>query len=93
MRIAICDDSTKDAEFVGKIVNSLASPSTVADVMTKKYVDGLPLARQEKIWARQGGAEQSHAGQLGNPNDQSLAETAIQAYEGSAAEGKAHSRR
>lgn len=28
--------------------------STVADVMTKKYVDGLPLARQEKIWARQG---------------------------------------
>ena len=33
---------------------SLASPSTVADVMTKKYVDGLPLARQEKIWTRQG---------------------------------------
>ena len=28
--------------------------SSVADVMTKKYVDGLPLARQEKIWARQG---------------------------------------
>ena len=22
--------------------------------MTKKYVDGVPLARQEKIWARQG---------------------------------------
>ena len=22
--------------------------------MTKKYADGLPLARQEKIWARQG---------------------------------------
>lgn len=34
--------------------HSLASPSTVADVMTKKYVDGLPLARQEKIWAREG---------------------------------------
>lgn len=34
--------------------HSLASPSTVADVMTKKYVDGLPLARQEKIWKRQG---------------------------------------
>ena len=33
--------------------HSLASPSTVADVMAKKYVDGLPLARQEKIWARQ----------------------------------------
>ena len=26
----------------------------LADVMTKKYVDGLPLARQENIWARQG---------------------------------------
>lgn len=25
--------------------HSLASPSTVADIMTKKYVDGLPLAR------------------------------------------------
>lgn len=35
--------------------HSLASPSTVADVMTKKYADGLPLARQEKIWAREGG--------------------------------------
>lgn len=34
--------------------HSLASASTVADVMTKKYVDGLPLARQEKIWAREG---------------------------------------
>ena len=34
--------------------HSLASPSTVADVMTKKYVDGIPLARQEKIWAREG---------------------------------------
>ena len=34
--------------------HSLASASTVADVMTKKYADGLPLARQEKIWARQG---------------------------------------
>ena len=34
--------------------HSLASASSVADVMTKKYVDGLPLARQEKIWAREG---------------------------------------
>ena len=34
--------------------HSLASASTVADVMTRKYVDGLPLARQEKIWKRQG---------------------------------------
>ncbi len=34
--------------------HSLASASTVADVMTKKYADGLPLARQEKIWAQEG---------------------------------------
>lgn len=34
--------------------HSLASPSTVADVMIRKYVDGLPLYRQEKIWAREG---------------------------------------
>ena len=27
---------------------------TVTDVMSKQYVDGRPLARQEKIWARQG---------------------------------------
>ena len=34
--------------------HSLASPSTVADVMTKKYVDDLPLYRQEKMWQREG---------------------------------------
>ena len=34
--------------------HSQASPSTVSDVMTKKYVDSIPLARQEKIWASQG---------------------------------------
>ena len=34
--------------------HSLASPSSVAEVMVQKYVDGLPLARQEKIWAREG---------------------------------------
>ena len=34
--------------------HSLASPSTVAEIMTKKYVDGLPLARQEKIFKREG---------------------------------------
>ncbi len=34
--------------------HSLASPATVADVMTQKYVDGIPLARQEKIWKREG---------------------------------------
>ena len=33
--------------------HSLAFPSTVAYIMTQKYVDGLPLVRQEKIWARE----------------------------------------
>ena len=36
------------------IKHSYASPSLVADVMTQKYVDGVPLARQEKIWQRDG---------------------------------------
>ena len=34
--------------------HSLASASTVADVMTKKYAYGLALYRQEKIWKRLG---------------------------------------
>ena len=34
--------------------HSLASPSTVADVMTQKYVNGIPLYRQEQIWKREG---------------------------------------
>ena len=34
--------------------HSLALASTVADIMVRKYVDGLPLARQENIWAREG---------------------------------------
>ena len=58
-----CDNCEKDTGYAHILTtqappalmkHSLASPSTVADVMTKKYVDGLPLARQEKIWARQG---------------------------------------
>ena len=58
-----CDKCEKDTGFAHIITtktppplmkHSLASPSTVADVMTKKYVDGVPLARQEKIWTRQG---------------------------------------
>ena len=40
--------------------HSLASASTVADVMTKKYVYALPLYRQEKIW-KQLGVELSRA--------------------------------
>ena len=58
-----CDRCEKDTGFAHIVTtktppplmkHSLASLSTVADVMTKKYVDGVPLARQEKIWARQG---------------------------------------
>jgi len=58
-----CDRCEKDTGFahivsvkppVPLMKHSLASPSTVAYIMTQKYVDGLPLARQEKIWAREG---------------------------------------
>ena len=58
-----CDKCEKDTGFAHILTaqapaalmkHSLASPSTVAAVIIKKYVDGLPLARQEKIWARQG---------------------------------------
>ena len=58
-----CDKCEKDTGYahiisvqapVPLMKHSLASASSVADIMTKKYVDGLPLARQEKIWAREG---------------------------------------
>ena len=58
-----CDSCEKDTGFahivtvkppVPLMKHSLASPSTVAYIMTQKYVDGLPLARQEKIWVREG---------------------------------------
>lgn len=58
-----CDSCEKDTGFahivtvkppVSLMKHSLASPSTVAYIMTQKYVDGLPLARQEKMWAREG---------------------------------------
>jgi transposase len=57
-----CDHCEKDTGFahlanvkppVFLMKHSLASPSSVADIMAKKYADGLPLARQEKIWARE----------------------------------------
>lgn len=58
-----CKKCEKDTGY-GRIIStvappqlmkhSLASPSTVADIMTRKYVDGLPLARQEKILKREG---------------------------------------
>ena len=52
-----CDGCEKDTDFVHIITTGtppslmthfLASPSTVADVMMKKYVDEVPLARQER---------------------------------------------
>lgn len=58
-----CDQCEKETGFAhiasvkppaALMKHSLASPSTVAYIMTQKYVDGLPLARQEKIWAREG---------------------------------------
>lgn len=58
-----CEDCEKDTGYarittvkppVPLMKHSLASPSTVAYIMAQKYVDGLPLARQEKIWARDG---------------------------------------
>ena len=58
-----CNSCEKDTGFAHIVIvkppvplmkYSLASPSTVAYIMTQKYVDGLPLARQEKIWAREG---------------------------------------
>ena len=58
-----CDSCEKDTGFahiisakpqVPLMKHSLASPSTVAYIMAQKYADGLPLARQEKIWAREG---------------------------------------
>lgn len=58
-----CDKCEKDTGYahiisvqapVPLMKHSMASASSVADIMTKKYVDGLPLARQEKIWAREG---------------------------------------
>ena len=34
--------------------HSMASPSSVADVMAKKYAGGMPLYRQEQEWKRRG---------------------------------------
>jgi len=55
-----CEKETGEANIVKAPVpvpvmkRSLASPSTVAYVMYQKYVNGMPLYRQEKDWANQG---------------------------------------
>jgi transposase len=50
-----CDGSMKTAVMPAQpIPKSLASPGTLAHIATAKYVDGLPLYRQEKTLARIG---------------------------------------
>lgn len=55
-----CEKETGDANIVKAPVpapvmkRSLASPSSVAHVMYQKYVNAMPLYRQEKDWANQG---------------------------------------
>lgn len=55
-----CEQDTGEATIVKApvpapvIKKSLASASTVAYVMYQKYVNGMPLYRQEKDWANQG---------------------------------------
>ncbi|AQS58044.1 IS66 family transposase [Desulforamulus ferrireducens] len=59
----VCEDCEKDTGFATivkaptpkpVIKRSLASASTVAHVIYQKYVNGMPLNRQEKDWACQG---------------------------------------
>lgn len=55
-----CEKETGEATIVKAptpvpvIKKSLASASTVAHVMYQKYVNAMPLSRQEKDWANQG---------------------------------------
>ena len=56
-----CDSCEKDTGFAHIVTVKTPVPlmkhslaSTVAYIMTQKYVDGLPLARQEKMWSREG---------------------------------------
>jgi len=55
-----CEKETCDAHIVKSPVpvpvmkRSFASPSSVAHVMYQKYVNAMPLYRQEKDWANQG---------------------------------------
>ena len=56
----LCEKETGEATILKAptptpvIRRSLASASTVAHVMYQKYVNGMPLYRQEKDWANQG---------------------------------------
>lgn len=70
-----CPECKKDgaavivgAETPGPLLrHSLASPSTVAYVMYRKYVNSVPLYRQEADWKQLGGkASQGNTGELGH---------------------------
>lgn len=58
IRVCVCGSIHESGWIKGDLVlllkHSLVSPFTVVHIMTQKYVDGLPLARQEKIWEREG---------------------------------------
>ena len=48
-----CDnDKIVISPLIRLLPKTNASPSLIADIVTKKYVDHLPLYRQEKIWER-----------------------------------------
>jgi transposase len=48
-------DPIKTAPPVPSIIpKGIATPSLLADIVTNKYADGLPLYRQEEIWERTG---------------------------------------
>src|SRR5690606_40669041 len=55
-----CEKETGEATIIKAptpqpvIKKSLASPSSVAHVMYQKYVNGMPLYRQENEWAKIG---------------------------------------
>lgn len=55
-----CEKDTGYARIISTVAppqlmkHSLASPSTVADIISRKYVYGLPLVRQKKILKREG---------------------------------------
>lgn len=63
------------------MISAKASAPTVADIMTKKYVDGLPPGKtREGLGQRRCGVEQSYHVQLGNPMYAKLAEASVQAH-------------
>ena len=91
-----CDSCEKDTGFahivtvkppVPLMKNSLSSPSTVAYIMTQKYVDGLPPGQAGKdVGQRRDFPQPCHHGKLGDPVQSELAETSVQAHEAGASD-------